>query len=128
MRRRGLSSLILATRFLPAFSSSSAAFLALLLLTSKALAQTGTVPRGGSDRTVGRNTSFLSKLSDIFHVCGRGIQINQATPFFLFLANYSSIESNCGKDFHLMIYFDICVELSNWKDNVLPHSAKDALS
>ena len=38
VRRRGLSSLILATRFLPAFSSSSAAFLALLLLTSKALA------------------------------------------------------------------------------------------
>ena len=72
VRRRGLSSLILATRFLPAFSSSSAAFLALLLLTSKALAQTGTVPSGGSDRTVGQNASFLSKLSDIFLICGRG--------------------------------------------------------
>ena len=27
-----------------------------------------------------------------------------------------------------MIYFDISVELSNWEDNVLPHSVKAALS
>jgi hypothetical protein len=84
------------------------------------LAQTGTVPRGVRERTVEQNASFPVKNC---LVCGRVIQMNQATTLLLFLANYSSIEASkyfqfVGKDIYLIIYFDICVELSNWEDNV----------